>query len=92
MNRVDELSGEVAKLREDLDHVVRLLRWEVRQREAIERYLETVTSSREWKPWERKFNFWFPMWGWLAPLRVLYREPYSVWVEDRLRENRHGQE
>lgn len=81
MSEIEQLRREVATLRKNLDAAVRLIRWEARQREAIERYLETLSSTRGQTLFERRLNGWLPVWGWFHPLRVLLREPFSVWAE-----------
>lgn len=81
MSEIEELRREVATLRKNLDAAVRLIRWEARQRELIERYLETLSSTRGQKPIERILNSWLPIWGWFHPLRVITREPFRFWAE-----------
>ncbi len=86
MTELEELRTEVAELREQLDSAARLIRWEARQRQIIELYLDTLTSTNDWKQWEKSLNRWFPFWGWLSAMRVLYREPFSVWASRQVSE------
>jgi len=82
MSEIEELRREVDELRGELVALRRIILWERQQREVIGRYLEILTSTREWKPWEKRLNGLFPFWGWLHPWRVLHREPFSVWAND----------
>ena len=53
MSEIEELRREVAELRKELEAAIHLIRWETQNRIVIERYLEILTSTRDWKPWEK---------------------------------------
>lgn len=75
-----DLRRESDELRDELRSVTRLLRWHVRERMLIEEYLEGLTSRKHWGRLERIMASLIP-YGWVHALRVLYREPFSIWIK-----------
>ena len=91
----EESKNEIAELRKDVQDLYRLLKMEMRRREVIERYLDSLTSSIYMSEREKWANRTCPIWGWFHALRVLYREPYYIWARDefdKLLEERRMQE
>ena len=82
MSEIEELRREIAALRDELDGMRNVVRAQARERMVIESYLEALTSTRDWRPWEKRLNRWLPLWAILHPWRMLYRQPFSVWAKD----------
>lgn len=77
MSEIEDLRREVLDLREQMEAAVRLIRWHAREQMLIEEYLEGLTSRKNWGRMEKTLACVLP-YGWLHPLRVLFREPFSV--------------
>lgn len=87
MSEIEDLRREVRELREQMEAAVRHIRWQAREQMLIEEYLEGLTSRRHWGRLEKAIDSVSP-YGWLHPLRVLSREPFSVWADNEREKRR----